>query len=61
MNIYFMEQWYTYTQIIQKFGICKQTLNNWRRNGNIEYRKITNRTFMYKLPESKTIKENEKV
>ena len=52
-----MEQWYTYTQIIQKFGICKQTLNNWRRNGNIEYKKITNRTFMYKLPENKTIKE----
>jgi len=49
------EQWYTYNQIIEMFGICKQTLNNWRRNGTIEYKKITQRTFLYKLPETKII------
>ena len=54
------EQWYTYTQIIKMFGICKQTLNNWRRNGNIQYKKITNKTFLYKLPETKVITENGK-
>ena len=42
------------------FGICKQTLNNWRRNGNIQYKKITAKTFMYQLPESKVIKEDGK-
>ena len=28
-----MEKWHTYKQIVEIFGICKQTLNNWRRNG----------------------------
>jgi transposase-like protein len=55
-----MEEWYTYQQIIKMFGICKQTLNNWRRNGNIIYKKISNRTFLYKLPENKEIQENGK-
>ncbi|MCK9447236.1 hypothetical protein M0Q50_10335 [bacterium] len=46
------ETWYTYKEIINKFDICKQTLNNWRKNGNIIYKKITNRKFMYKIPEN---------
>ena len=53
------EQFYTYKEIIKMFGICKQTLNNWRRNGNIIYQKITNRTFVYQLPKTKNIQENE--
>ena len=53
-------KWYTYKEIISMFGICKQTLNNWRRNGNIQYKKITAKTFMYQLPESKVIKEDGK-
>lgn len=44
-----MEEWHTYKEIIQKFGICKQTLNNWRKNGTVIYKKITNRTFVYKI------------
>ena len=54
------EQFYTYKEIIQRFGICKQTLNNWRRNGNIIYKKVTNRTFMYQLPKTKNIQESGK-
>jgi predicted site-specific integrase-resolvase len=50
-------KWYTYKQIIEMFGICKQTLNNWRRNGNIIYKKISYRTYMYKIPETKVIQE----
>jgi|AntAceMinimDraft_10_1070366.scaffolds.fasta_scaffold14601_2 predicted site-specific integrase-resolvase len=53
------DKWYTYKQIIEMFGICKQTLNNWRRDGIIVYKKITHRTFLYKLPESKIIREDE--
>ena len=47
------EKWYTYKEIIDMFGICKQTLNNWRKNGTIYYKKITKKTFMYQLPENK--------
>lgn len=53
------DHWYTYEQIISMFGICKQTLNNWRKNGTIRYRKITKKTFLYQLPENKNIQENE--
>jgi predicted site-specific integrase-resolvase len=53
-----MEEWYTYEQIIKMFGICKQTLNNWRRRGTIRYKKINKRKFLYLLPESKIIREN---
>jgi predicted site-specific integrase-resolvase len=53
------DKWYTYKQIIEMFGICKQTLNNWRRKGTIKYKKINNRTFLYCLPEIKIIQENE--
>ena len=55
-----MEEWYTYQQIISKFGICKQTLNNWRRSGTIQYMKMNQRTFLYKLPENKIIQEDGK-
>jgi hypothetical protein len=51
------EKWYTYKQIIEMFGICKQTLNNWRRNGTVKYKKINKKTFLYNLPENKTIQE----
>lgn len=56
-----MEELYTYKQIIEMFGICKQTLNNWRKTGVIKYKKITKKTFMYALPENKNknIQENE--
>lgn len=52
------DQWYTYKEIIEKFDICKQTLNNWRRNGIIKYMKLNQRNFLYKFPESKIIHEN---
>lgn len=55
-----MEEWYTYKEIIKMFDICKQTLNNWRRNGTIKYIKMNKRTFLYQLPENKIIQENEK-
>jgi len=59
MNIYYMDKdWYTYKEIISMFGICKQTLNNWRRNGTIRYKKINQRTFLYQLLETKIIQEN---
>ena len=54
------QKWYTYKEIIEMFGICKQTLYNWRKTGVIEYKKITYRTFMYKLPENKIIQEDGK-
>ena len=53
-----MENWYTYKQITEMLGICKQTLNNWRKTGAIQYKKITNRKFLYKLPDMKIINEN---
>jgi hypothetical protein len=52
------KDWYTYKEIIEMFGICKQTLNNWRRNGTIIYKKFNQRTFLYLLPENKSIQEN---
>ena len=52
-----MEDWYTYKQIISMFGICRQTLNNWRRKGTIRYKKFNQRTFLYQLPETKIIRE----
>ena len=52
-----MEDWYTYKQIITIFNISRQTLNNWRRTGLINYKKITKKTFMYQLPETKIIQE----
>lgn len=52
------EKWYTYKQIIEMFGICKQTLYNWRKNGIIEYKVLTKKTYMYKLPKNKIL-ENE--
>ena len=53
-----MEDWYTYKEILEKLQIHKQTLNNWRRNGNIIYKKLSPKTFMYKFPETKIIQEN---
>jgi predicted site-specific integrase-resolvase len=53
------QKWYTYEQIILMLGICKQTLNNWRKNGTIRYRKLTKKTFLYQLPETKIIQKNE--
>jgi len=52
------EQWYSYHQIMEMLNITPQTLNNWRRNGTIRYKKITNKTFLYQLPETKIIQEN---
>jgi len=52
------DKWYTYNEIIQMFGICKQTLYNWRKNKIIEYKKITRKTYLYLLPKNKN-KENE--
>ena len=51
------ERWYTYDEIIQMFGICKQTLYNWRKNRVIEYKKITRKTYLYLLPELKSAKK----
>jgi predicted site-specific integrase-resolvase len=53
-----MEEWYTYKEIIEMLKISKQTLNNWRRNGRIIYKKLSPKTFMYQFPETKIIREN---
>ena len=53
------ETWYTYKEIIEMSGISKQTLNNWRRNGTILYRKLSPKTFLYQFPDNKIIQENE--
>lgn len=37
--------------------ISRQTLNNWRRNGNIIYKKLSSKTFLYAFPETKIIQE----
>jgi predicted site-specific integrase-resolvase len=41
------------------FKVHRQTLNNWRRNGTIKYKKVNQRKFLYLLPETKIIQENE--
>ena len=46
------DRFYTYNQIVEMFGICKQTLNNWRKKGSIRYRKINSRKFIYYLIDS---------
>jgi len=53
------ENWYTYKEVIEMSGISKQTLNNWRRNGTILYRKLSPKTFLYQFPDNKIIQENE--
>jgi predicted site-specific integrase-resolvase len=50
---------YTQNEILEMFGIHRQTLNNWRRNGTIKYEKINQRNFLYYLPETKIIQEDE--
>lgn len=50
---------YTQKEILEIFKIHRQTLNNWRRRGKIKYEKINERKFLYYLPESKIIQENE--
>ena len=55
-----MEDWYTYKEIIEMTGVTKQTLNNWRRNGRILYKKLSPKTFLYQFPEENIIQENEK-
>ena len=52
-----MEEWYSYKEILILLGVHKQTLNNWRRNGNIIYKKLSPKIFLYKLPETKIIQE----
>jgi predicted site-specific integrase-resolvase len=52
------EKWLTFKEIMRMLGITRQTLNNWRRNGNIIYKRLSAKTFMYMLPESKIIREN---
>jgi len=54
------EKWYTYKEILELLDIHKQTLNNWRRNGNIIYKRLSSKTFLYKLPQTKIIQENKK-
>jgi len=46
-------------EIISLFQIHRQTLNNWRRKGLIKYIKMNQRKFLYYLPETKIIRENE--
>lgn len=53
------EKWYHSKEILQLFGITTQTLNNWRRAGTIKYKKLNKRNFLYQLPETKIIQENE--
>ena len=54
-------EWLTYKETVKKLGVTKQTLNNWRRNGNIIYKKLSPKTFLYSIPETKIIQEkNEK-
>jgi len=50
-------EWYTYKEIIEMLKISRQTLNNWRRNGNIIYKKISPKTFMYAFPKTRIIRE----
>jgi len=50
---------YSKKEILEKFKITRQTLNNWRRNGTIKYVKMNDRKFLYELPETKIIQENE--
>jgi predicted site-specific integrase-resolvase len=52
-------KWYAYKEIMEIIKVTPQTLNNWRRNGTIKYKKLTNKTFLYQLPETKIIQENE--
>ena len=51
------EVFYTQKEIIKMFKVHRQTLNNWRRNGIIKYKKINQRKFLYLLPETKIIQE----
>jgi predicted site-specific integrase-resolvase len=50
---------YTQKEILEMFNIHRQTLNNWRRNGTIKYEKLNQRKFLYYLPETKIIQEDE--
>jgi predicted site-specific integrase-resolvase len=50
---------YSKKEILEKFKITRQTLNNWRRKGTIKYVKMNDRKFLYELPETKIIQENE--
>jgi len=54
------EKWYTYKEIMDIIKISRQSLNNWRRNGNIIYKKLSPKTFLYQLPVIKIIQENGK-
>jgi predicted site-specific integrase-resolvase len=54
-----VKDWYTYKEIIEIAGITKQTLNNWRKNGTILYKKISNRTFLYQFPKENNIQKDE--
>ena len=49
---------YSKKEILEIFKITRQTLNNWRRSGRVQYIKMNNRKFMYHLPETKIIQEN---
>ena len=53
------DKFYTYKEIVKMFKITPQTLNNWRRAGTIKYKKLNQRNFLYCLPETKLIQENE--
>ena len=54
------DNWYTYKEIIEMTSVTKQTLNNWRRNGTILYKRLSPKTFLYQFPEDKIIQENGK-
>jgi predicted site-specific integrase-resolvase len=49
---------YSKKEILGLFKITRQTLNNWRRKGIIQYIKLNDRKFMYYLPKNKIIQEN---
>ena len=53
------DKMYMQKEILEMFNIHRQTLNNWRRNGTIKYEKLNQRNFLYHLPETKIIQENE--
>jgi len=49
------EQWYSYKKF-NLLGVHKQTLNNWRRNGNIIYKKLSPKIFFIQTSRKYTIR-----
>jgi hypothetical protein len=54
------EVWFTQKEILELFQIHRQTLNRWRRQKLIKYKKCNKRVFYYTLPKNrKTAREKE--